>query len=96
MINRKEEIKRNEIICNFMDFEITPKKEYIVSGFYYRLEELQFSIDWNDLMIVVQRIYEFGISGEVINELKHELLSGDIDRGFIAVTDFIIWYNQNK
>lgn len=96
MINRTKEIKGNEIICDFMGFEITSKKEYIVNGFYYSLDELQFASDWNDLMTIVKGIYELGISGVAINELKHEILSGDIDRVFIAVVDFIKWYNENK
>lgn len=59
-------------------------------------DELRFHLEWNWLMPVIEKIYDTGISGGLVAELKGHLWAVNIEQVHKCTVEFIEWYNQNK
>jgi len=98
----------NILIAEFMginhlddDKYINNLKEMKAEGLYfeqgYMTSELKFDTDWNWLMPVVKKCREESNDEDSYWEaIYYSLVDLDIDNVYIAVVEFIKWYNENK
>lgn len=56
--------------------------------------EVAFHTSWDYLMKAVERIYHTGISGGVVHGLREALMTGDIDRVYEEVVEFVKWQQK--
>jgi len=88
---------------NHLDYDkyINNLKEMKAEGLYfeqgYMTSELKFDTDWNWLMPVVKKCREESNDEDSYWEaIYYSLVDLDIDNVYIAVVEFIKWYNENK
>jgi len=65
------------------------------TGEYVEPIDLRYHTSWNYLMEAVRKISEVGIGGGVTYLLRDSLLKASIDDVYLAVVDFIEWYNKD-
>ena len=63
---------------------------------YYYVSEFKFHSSWDWLMTVVRQIYDIGLSGGILYEMREALACADIDASYDAIVKFIEWYNKRK
>jgi hypothetical protein len=98
----------NILIAEFMGINHLDDDKYInnlkgmkAEGLYfeqgYMTSELKFDTDWNWLMQVVKKCREESNDEDSYWEaIYYSLVDLDIDNVYIAVVEFIKWYNENK
>ena len=59
-------------------------------------KKLQYHTSWDWLMPVVQKVSSLCDEPYELDNMKHALLTGDIESVYDDVVEFIKWYNQNK
>jgi len=111
-------IEGNKLIAEFMGWKSRSAHEtgaarlkewQADNGKWWESEELPFNKDWNELMLVVEKIASMGYNVEIINTPKYKTCRiyksdnsvascGAIvsEKSFDAIVQFIQWYNENK
>lgn len=61
--------------------------------------------NWNELMPIIKKIHSCVSDYDTFNDRKLELImmnikrwlmDADLERTFLAVTEFVVWFNKNK
>jgi hypothetical protein len=92
----------NKLIAEFMGFQYTSigwydAEESLDLKGDNTFDELKFDTDWNWLMPVVKKCREESNDEDSYWEaIYYSLVDLDIDNVYIAVVEFIKWYNENK
>ena len=104
-ITNSETQENNKLIAEFMGLDtITFNKEMYLLKWKNNLVQkkddniFKFHEDWNELMEVVKKCFEYG---ELHNEFREQIIASlagviDIEDTYSACIDFIKWYNANK
>jgi len=104
--------ENNRLLAEFMGYKHNPETEEYFETFIkdgvseYRVDLLQFHSDWNWLMEVVEKIESIKGTQIFINGISCEIMfkgkviskhfNTKIEAVYMAVVEFIKWYNQQK
>ena len=100
----------NKLIAEFMGYKPNtpeddryfnmPDRYHHYDGLNYQIsntctpDSMQFHSSWDWLMPVVEKIYQTGISGGMMDDYQAALASADIGRVYAEVVKFIKWFNN--
>lgn len=109
-MDTKEVIEGNRIIAEFMGLKYDDHDEKWHDGKYFATDSLLYNTDWSRLMPVVEKIESkgYGVIIEKKSSIIHEVHptmqnkswekrnGNKIENTWLAVIEFIKWYNQSK
>ena len=107
-MNEKEILEGNKLIAKFMNIfdnrllintneNIGSEFIPIISDEENYISKLKFHNDWNWLMYVINKIYSSGLQCVHKTIPVYDTLSSiNINLTYVAVVEFIKWYNENK
>jgi hypothetical protein len=84
--------ENNKIIAGFMNIDK-------ISSNVLRnaiLNDLKYHLDWNWLMEVVIKIYNFELEEEEVLIIRDALADASMQGTYDACVEFIKWYNEQK
>lgn len=87
----------NRLIAEFLGYRLSENdNDYDRVKHDANGECLEYHSDWNWLMQAVEKVYQTGISGGVMEDLQSALMSAEIGRVYYKVVAFIQWYNAKN
>ena len=95
-------MENNKLIAEFMELPTevfkSGKLNYYFrefnSGSWYEEHELSYNVSWDWLMPVVQKVSSLCDEPCELDNMKHALLTGDIESVYDDVVEFIKQYND--
>lgn len=97
-----ETSQNNKLIAEFMGFQLTnigwyDSEETLDVSKDNTFDVLHFETDWNWLMPVIEKILSVSLELDTM-ELCYDITDSipDIEETYIAIVEFINWYNLNK
>ena len=92
-------MKDNKLIAEFMGLQFSKGEYYrplYNSGDWIPENELQYHTSWDWLMPVVQKVSSLCDEPCELDNMKHALLTGDIESVYDDVVEFIKQYNDER
>ena len=90
----------NKLIAEFMGVPQGEHTHFMVEPFalesYANVDDLKYDISWDWLMPVVQKVSSLCDEPCELDNMKHALLTGDIESVYDDVVEFIKEYNNGK
>ena len=95
----KNKMENNKLIAEFMGLQFSKGEYYrplYNSGDWTPENELQYHTSWDWLMPVVQKVSSLCDEPCELDNMKHALLTGDIESVYDDVVEFIKQYNDER
>ena len=89
-------MNNNKLIAEFMGYEVKHGKCYSPKYNDGTIAPMQFDKSWDWLMPVVQKVSSLCDEPCELDNMKHALLTGDIESVYDDVVEFIKQYNDER